>query len=86
MEGVKNRPTRRMCPVVHVAASAAQLGLSPGLLTLGVTAAATGSEPAGSERAMKLFADWLMLPVALLTLAGGLVPALGTEWGLTRHR
>jgi hypothetical protein len=35
---------------------------------------------------MKLFTDWLLLPVALLTLAGGLLPALGTEWGLTRHR
>ncbi|GGQ12979.1 hypothetical protein GCM10010279_20890 [Streptomyces mutabilis] len=37
-------------------------------------------------RAMKLFADWLLLPLALLTLVSGAVLALGTPWGLARHR
>ncbi|GAA3524529.1 hypothetical protein GCM10022295_02920 [Streptomyces osmaniensis] len=37
-------------------------------------------------RAMKLFADWLLLPVAFLTLVSGLVLSLGTQWGLARHR
>ncbi len=37
-------------------------------------------------RAMKLFADLLLLPVAFLTLLSGLVLALGTSWGLARHR
>ncbi|CAM5474912.1 hypothetical protein SHIRM173S_08779 [Streptomyces hirsutus] len=39
-----------------------------------------------SVRAMKLFADRLMVPLALLTLTSGLVLSLGTPWGLARHR
>jgi hypothetical protein len=35
---------------------------------------------------MKLFADWLVIPLALLTLLSGLVLSLGTPWGLARHR
>jgi hypothetical protein len=35
---------------------------------------------------MKLFADWLLTPVALLSLGTGLVLSLGTPWGLARHR
>jgi hypothetical protein len=35
---------------------------------------------------MKLFADWLLLPVAFFTLVSGLVLSLGTQWGLARHR
>jgi hypothetical protein len=83
-----NRPARRACLVVHVVASAAWLGLTLGLPALGVTAA-TDSSPETVEaavRCMKLFADRLLLPLALLTLASGLVLALGTPWGLARHR
>ena len=83
-----SRPARRAHLVVHVLASACWLGLTAGLLALGITANTTGS-PAmagASVRAMKLFADWLLLPVAFLTLAGGLVLSLGTPWGLARHR
>ncbi|WP_055717412.1 hypothetical protein, partial [Streptomyces torulosus] len=39
-----------------------------------------------SVRAMKLFADWLLIPVALLTFLSGLALSLGTAWGLARHR
>ncbi|MFC8570459.1 DUF2269 domain-containing protein [Streptomyces sp. NPDC057245] len=83
-----SRPARRGLLVVHVVASAGWLGLTLGLLALGVTAASTAS-PAAVEaavRSMKLFADWLLLPLALLTLTSGLVLALGTHWGLARHR
>ncbi|MEV6962132.1 DUF2269 domain-containing protein [Streptomyces sp. NPDC051207] len=31
-------------------------------------------------------AGWLLLPAALLTLLSGLLLALGTPWGLARHR
>ncbi|WP_206312992.1 DUF2269 family protein [Streptomyces sp. JB150] len=83
-----SRPARRALLVVHVAASASWLGLTLGLLALGITAATTGPAPAVAAcvRAMKLFADWLLLPAALLTLLSGLVLALGTAWGLARHR
>ncbi|GAA1416406.1 membrane protein [Streptomyces thermospinosisporus] len=82
------RRARRSFLVVHVVAAAGWLGLTLGLLALGITATTTGG-PAMTEaalRAMKLFADWLLLPLALLTLISGLVLALGTSWGLARHR
>ncbi|MBB3081208.1 DUF2269 domain-containing protein [Streptomyces violarus] len=83
-----SRPTRRAVLVVHVTASASWLGLTLGLLALGTTAATTGSAVTveASVRAMRLFADWLLLPVAFLTLLSGLVLSLGTPWGLARHR
>ncbi|MER5217726.1 DUF2269 domain-containing protein [Streptomyces sp. NPDC002838] len=83
-----SRPARRASLVVHVAASASWLGLTLGLLALGATAATTGSAVTveASVRAMKLFADWLLLPVAFLTLLSGLALSLGTPWGLARHR
>ncbi len=83
-----SRPARRAPLVVHVAASAGWLGLTLGLLALGATAATTGSAVTveASVRAMKPFADWLLPPLAFLTLLGGLLPALGTPWGPARHR
>ncbi len=83
-----SRPARRASLVVHAAASAGWLGLTLGLFALGVTAATTGSAVTveASVRAMKLFADWLLLPLAFLTLLSGLLLALGTPWGLARHR
>ncbi|MET9433553.1 DUF2269 domain-containing protein [Streptomyces sp. NPDC006551] len=82
------RPARRALLVVHVSVSVAWLGLSVGLLTLGITAYVTGdaSLTEAAYRAMKVFADWLLAPVALVTLMSGLVLALGTPWGLARHR
>ncbi|MEW2565972.1 DUF2269 domain-containing protein [Streptomyces sp. NPDC047070] len=83
-----SRPARRATLVVHVAASACWLGLTLGLLALGITATTTGSAMTveASVRAMKTFADWLLLPLAFLTLLTGLVLSLGTPWGLARHR
>lgn len=82
------RPARRALLVVHVTASAGWLGLTLGLLALAVAGAAGGS--AGTDavayRAMAVFTDWLVVPVALLTLGSGLVLSLGTHWGLARHR
>ncbi|MBZ6199359.1 DUF2269 domain-containing protein [Streptomyces olivaceus] len=90
MGGVKklSRPARRGLLVVHLVASASWLGLTLGLLALGATAVTTASPTAveASVRSMKLFADWLLLPLALLTLTSGVVLALGTHWGLARHR
>ncbi|MFG2548338.1 DUF2269 family protein [Streptomyces sp. NPDC048581] len=82
------RPARRAVLVIHVIAAASWLGLTLGLLALAITAGTTGSPATveASVRAMKLFADWLLLPVAFLTLISGLALALGTQWGLARHR
>ncbi|MFJ4689006.1 DUF2269 domain-containing protein [Streptomyces sp. NPDC088789] len=83
-----SRPARRASLVVHVVSSATWLGLTLGLLALGVTAATDGSAVTveASVRAMKLFADLLLLPVGFLTLLSGLLLSLGTAWGLARHR
>ncbi|MEU9118664.1 DUF2269 domain-containing protein [Streptomyces sp. NPDC048506] len=83
-----NRPVRRALLVVHVAVSVSWLGLTLGLLTLSITGYTTGSPgmAAVAYRAMKIFSDWLVLPLALVTLVSGLVLSLGTPWGLARHR
>lgn len=81
------RPARRSLLVVHVAASAGWLGLTLGLLALSLTAATTRSAPMAEAacRSMKVFTDYLVIPLALLTLVSGLVLSLGTPWGLARH-
>ncbi|KPC65504.1 hypothetical protein [Streptomyces chattanoogensis] len=83
-----SRPARRAVLVVHVAVSVGWLGLTLGLLALSITGytAASPDTAAVAYRAMKIFADWLVLPVALIALVSGLVLSLGTAWGLARHR
>ncbi|MFE5025439.1 DUF2269 domain-containing protein [Streptomyces sp. NPDC056656] len=82
------RPARRATLVAHVTSSACWLGLTLGLLALAVTAITTGSDPMveAACRAMKVFTDWLVIPLALFTLLSGLLLSLGTPWGLARHR
>ncbi|MEV3989659.1 DUF2269 domain-containing protein [Streptomyces sp. NPDC049837] len=82
------RPARRALLVLHVAVSVSWLGLTIGLLALGVTAYTTAdaSLTKAAYRAMKVFGDWLLAPAALAALISGLVLSLGTPWGLARHR
>ncbi|GAA2582244.1 hypothetical protein Stube_32380 [Streptomyces tubercidicus] len=83
-----NRPVRRAVLVLHLAVSVSWLGLTLGLLALGITGYTTGSPEMATVayRAMKIFGDWLVLPLALASLVSGLVLSLGTAWGLARHR
>ncbi|MET9593386.1 DUF2269 domain-containing protein [Streptomyces sp. NPDC006516] len=82
------RPARRSMLVAHVAVSVGWLGLAVGLLALGLTAFLTRDAVTAeaATRAMKVFSDWLVVPVSLLSLVSGLALALGTSWGLARHR
>ncbi|WP_447038587.1 DUF2269 family protein [Streptomyces sp. DSM 118878] len=83
-----SRPARRATLVVHVVGAAGWLGLTLGLAALALTALVTES-PAATEaavRSMKVFSDWLVLPLAVLTLLSGLLLSVGTPWGLARHR
>lgn len=81
------RSARRGLLAVHVAVSVGWSGVSLCLLTLAVAGARDPAVWAGpAYSAMKLFSDWLLAPVALLSLSTGLVLALGTPWGLARHR
>ncbi|MFF2651626.1 DUF2269 domain-containing protein [Streptomyces sp. NPDC058045] len=81
------RRARRAVLVVHVAASACWLGVTLGLFGLSVTAVGSGSPEVAeaSYRSMKVFSDWLVIPLALGTLLSGLLLSLGTRWGLARH-
>ncbi|MEV7090372.1 DUF2269 domain-containing protein [Streptomyces sp. NPDC093085] len=81
------RPTRRTLLVLHVAVSVSWLGLSLGLLALG-TAGYTAHDPTTTQaayRSMRVFTDWLMVPIGLTTFISGLVLSLGTPWGLARR-
>ncbi|MEV7400239.1 DUF2269 domain-containing protein [Streptomyces sp. NPDC091267] len=87
MKPLKRRP-RRSLLVAHVAVSVSWLGLTIGLLTLGISAFLT-DDPLTAQaatRAMKIFGDWLVVPIALLSLLSGLVLSLRTPWGLARYR
>ncbi|MEW1673624.1 DUF2269 domain-containing protein [Streptomyces noursei] len=83
-----SRPARRALLVVHVAVSVGWLGLTTGLLALGLTGFTTDAPQtaAGAYGAMRILTDYLVLPVAVLSLASGVLLALGTPWGLARHR
>lgn len=83
-----SRSVRRAVLVVHVAVSVSWLGLTVGLLALGITAytCADASVTEAAYRSMKVFGDWLVIPIGLLTLISGVVLSLGTHWGLARHR
>ncbi|MGW7694259.1 DUF2269 domain-containing protein [Streptomyces asiaticus] len=82
------RPARRGLLVVHVVVSVGWLGLTLGVLALGITGATAGSaEEAGAAyRSMNVLGDWLLIPISLLSLVSGIVLSLGTPWGLARHR
>ena len=83
-----SRPARRGFLIAHLVVALGWLGLTLCLLALAVTGATTGS-PRTAEaayRSMKILGDWLLPPLVLLTLLTGLICALGTPWGLARHR
>ncbi|GAA4659398.1 hypothetical protein GCM10023324_06290 [Streptomyces youssoufiensis] len=67
------RPTRRAVLVVHVVVSVGWLGVTCGLITLAIAGAATDSAEAAEAayRAMKVFGDWLVIPLSLLALSAG---------------
>ncbi|HYZ36387.1 MAG TPA: hypothetical protein VE673_06640 [Pseudonocardiaceae bacterium] len=72
---------------VHVAASAGWLGLIGALVVLEVIGL-DSSDPAlrmGISVAMTAIAFWILVPLVFASLCTGLVLALGTSWGLTRH-
>lgn len=70
-----------------MAVSVGWLGLTVGLLALGVTAYTCDSLPVteAAYRSMKVFGDWLVIPVGLVALISGVVLSLGTPWGLARY-
>jgi hypothetical protein len=79
--------TRRLALLTHVIASVSWLGLDVGLLTLSVTGQISDDPETvrAAYVAMDVFGDTLLIPVALLTLATGILLSVGTRWGLLRY-
>jgi hypothetical protein len=78
---------RRIWLIGHVASSVGWLGLTLGVLTFGIVGRLSHDRDTARAAylAMRIFADWLLIPVSLLSLATGTVLGLGTRWGLLRH-
>ena len=78
---------RRFGLLVHIVSSVGLLGAIAVFLTLSV-AGLLSTDMAileGVYRSMDLAARWVVVPLALLSLASGFVQSLGTPWGLFRH-
>lgn len=79
---------RKTVLTVHVIVAVSWLGLTFGDVTLGLTAIVTDT-PAVQHamfRALGTIADVLLLPIAWLAYGTGILLALGTRWGLVRHK
>lgn len=81
------RRGRRALLVVHVTASVGWLGLTAGVLALGLAGRySTDQDTArAAYLALDVIAGTMLLPTALLALLSGLWLGLGTPWGLVRH-
>jgi hypothetical protein len=88
------RPSRRLAPrwrnlllTTHIVVAVGVLGTDLVLLTLGLTALASRDPELirASYLAIGLLADAVLVPLALAAPLTGILLALGTGWGLTRH-
>lgn len=77
-------PWRRPLLTIHVAASVSLLGAALVILALGVTGIG-GADARTVYPATSVVESWLVVPLAIIALATGLLQALLTEWGLTRY-
>lgn len=82
------RPVRRSFLAARVTVSASWPDLTVGLPVLGLAAFLThdAAMAQAATRAMKVFGDRLVVPVALLSLLSGPLLAPGTPWDPARHR
>jgi hypothetical protein len=79
--------TRKAALSLHVASSVGWLGAIGAYIALDVTAAA--SSDASTLRAcyvaMGLVTRWVIVPLAVIAFATGILMSLATPWGLFRH-
>ncbi|MCW5877671.1 MAG: hypothetical protein KIS80_02235 [Anaerolineales bacterium] len=78
---------RKLMLALHIAASVGWLGAVAAYLVLDLTVAAS-QDTATVQAAltgMGLLVSYLIVPLALATLVGGVIQSLGTPWGLARH-
>ncbi|MFI1091140.1 DUF2269 domain-containing protein [Streptomyces sp. NPDC020917] len=75
---------RKALKAAHVAVSVGLLGSDASVLAL-TAAGRLGSDPVTVYPAAHLIGELLLLPLAVLALAGGVALGLLTPWGLLRH-
>jgi hypothetical protein len=73
------RPLRTALLIVHIVVTVAALGTDLALLALGV-AGLRGADPRTVYPAGHLLGQWLMVPLAVASLATGLTLSLTTGW------
>jgi hypothetical protein len=78
------RRANRPLLTIHIAASVAVFGAELVLLALGVSGA-RGTDPRQVYPAAHLAAQWLMAPLALVSLVTGLLLVATTGWHPLRH-
>lgn len=78
---------RKLALAAHLTASTGWLGAVVGYIALGLAAARSEDPPTvrGAWIAMEITGWYVIVPLALASLASGLLMALGTQWGLFRH-
>lgn len=79
--------TRRFVLAVHITVSIGWIGAVAAYLALDLTVASSDDVATlrSAYLAMHTITSWVIVPLALASLATGLVMALGTRWGLLRH-
>jgi hypothetical protein len=78
---------RKLVLFVHLTSSLGWVGAVVGYIALGITASARHDSETirAAWIAMELIGWSVIVPLALASLASGLVISLGTSWGLFRH-
>jgi hypothetical protein len=78
---------RKLALTIHLTASIGWIGAAAAFLALAITALISADADAvrAMFRAMELLGWVILVPVSLLSLVTGIIQALGTPWGLTRH-
>lgn len=78
---------RKLTLTVHLATSLGWLGAVVAYVGLGIAAvtSAEGDVARAAWIAMEVVGWYVIVPLALLALVGGVVISVGTPWGLFRH-
>src|SRR4051794_40618730 len=78
---------RKLVLFVHLTSSLGWVGSVVAYIALGISASTTRDAETirAAWIAMELIGWWVIVPLALASLASGLVISLGSGWGLFRH-
>lgn len=78
---------RKLVLVVHITVSVGWIGTVAAYIVLDATTVASRDAQTlrAAYLAMHAITAWAIVPLALASLATGIIMALGTKWGLWRH-